>query len=300
MDTAEIVNPAPDWSSASTPELCCPLCEYNLRGLDQPRCPECGFSFSWSELIRGLSEQHPYLFEHQTQRNIWSFWKTYWNDCRPQRFWKQLNPAHPVRTRRLLLYWFIANLALIVSFAAPFLEHLWNVFETPPPIVYTSTGYPGGFGPMGMPPGFYRTPVPSSVTIYEGLEIAWDETTVQLSHSSLIASAIIVVAWPWLTLAALLLFAQSMRKANIKKRHVLRAAVYGTDFGFIMIGLLIISSQAWHNSGWSMFMALVCAGIALYRVYFAYASYLRFHLPFWTVLSSQVIVFLTVLAVYVQ
>jgi hypothetical protein len=67
-----------------------------------------------------------------------------------------------------------------------------------------------------------------------------------------------------------------------------------------MIAFLLLAIGNRYNSGWPMFVAFVCATLTLYRVYFAYSKYLRFHLPFWTVLSSQVIVFLTVLAVYVH
>ena len=31
-------------------DLPCPQCQYNLRGLTLPRCPECGFTFNWSDL----------------------------------------------------------------------------------------------------------------------------------------------------------------------------------------------------------------------------------------------------------
>lgn len=30
----------------------CPRCEYDLTGLPEPRCPECGFAFSWDDLPR--------------------------------------------------------------------------------------------------------------------------------------------------------------------------------------------------------------------------------------------------------
>src|SRR5206468_900133 len=43
---------APDWEN-SAQEIICPLCEYNLRGLSEPRCPECGYRFQWAELHSG-------------------------------------------------------------------------------------------------------------------------------------------------------------------------------------------------------------------------------------------------------
>jgi hypothetical protein len=40
---------------ATRDALNCPLCNYSLRGLaaaEQPQCPECGYAFAWTELLR--------------------------------------------------------------------------------------------------------------------------------------------------------------------------------------------------------------------------------------------------------
>ena len=42
--------PPPDWS-AITETIRCPLCDYDLRGLIEPRCPECGYQFVWPEVL---------------------------------------------------------------------------------------------------------------------------------------------------------------------------------------------------------------------------------------------------------
>src|SRR6185503_2909506 len=102
--------------SLSSRDLHCPLCEYNLRGLTEPRCPECGYRFEWVELIDAKLKLHPYLFEHHPRRNVWSFWKTAVGGLRPGRFWKALHPTHVSRPGRLLAYW--AVVALLVLAAA--------------------------------------------------------------------------------------------------------------------------------------------------------------------------------------
>lgn len=38
-------------------DLHCPECRYNLRGLTVPRCPECGYTFTWDDLP-GMREQN--------------------------------------------------------------------------------------------------------------------------------------------------------------------------------------------------------------------------------------------------
>lgn len=55
----------PDTTAArtSTPQdtgLRCPECEYNLTGLAEPRCPECGGQFSW-DVVRALAEDRPVI-----------------------------------------------------------------------------------------------------------------------------------------------------------------------------------------------------------------------------------------------
>src|SRR5687767_5317051 len=85
-------------------DLHCPLCEYNLRGLSEPRCPECGYQFQWEELRRSQGEKHPYLFEQHADRPAWAFWKTLVSGWRPRAFWRELQPAHRYFPRRLMRY----------------------------------------------------------------------------------------------------------------------------------------------------------------------------------------------------
>lgn len=320
---------APDWSQPATPDLRCPLCEYNLRGLSHPRCPECGFAFQWEELIRGKREKHPYLFEHHPRRNIWSFCKTYWRDWRPRRFWKEINPAHRVRSRRLFLYWMLSTLPLSLALLAPFLWSLWDVYRAPPSPVSTwtyphsviwSTTLPSGLITPAVPsvavpaPPTPRSvtwayasavsnvvvpapPTPVAMSFANLVRLAWD---IKEFQAAFVSEIFAVLAWPWLTLLCLLIFVQSMRRAKIRKRHVLRVIVYGCDFTLFMLVILVAGKDARWSSGWPMVVAAVCAAITLYRLYFAYARYLRFDHPFLTVLSTQIMVFLAAFIVYLQ
>lgn len=102
---------APDWSAVAE-EIQCPLCEYNLRGLAEPRCPECGYRFEWPNLLDASRRLHPYLFEHHPDRPIWSFWRTLAGGLHPLKFWRSLQPVQPVRPRRLAVY---AGILLLVT-----------------------------------------------------------------------------------------------------------------------------------------------------------------------------------------
>ena len=88
---------------AAESDILCPLCEYNLRGLTEARCPECGHRSTWEEL-RNRPPTHPYLFEHHPRRNLWSFLRTTLGSLRVIRFWRGVLPTMSIRAGRLLLF----------------------------------------------------------------------------------------------------------------------------------------------------------------------------------------------------
>jgi hypothetical protein len=49
--------------ASSDSGLRCPVCEYNLTGLAQPRCPECGATFEWDEVRRAEARRPTIAFE---------------------------------------------------------------------------------------------------------------------------------------------------------------------------------------------------------------------------------------------
>src|SRR2546423_5276851 len=124
---AEVAQRAlPDWENIDH-AVECPLCRYNLRGLSEARCPECGFAFNWSEVLDPNRKKHPYLFEHHPERNFRSYLRTLWGGLRPGRFWRALHPVQPSRPWRLRLY------ALVIFFFAA-LPSALNAFLAVPPI----------------------------------------------------------------------------------------------------------------------------------------------------------------------
>jgi hypothetical protein len=293
----------PNWDTLKE-DLKCPLCDYNLRGLAEPRCPECGFQFTWQELLDAERDRHQYLFEDHPKRNIWSFWKTFWNDCRPRRFWRELSPAHRVNVNRLTIYWMLANGILVLALAVPLIKNgieivhsnsQWNRIFMP---VAGGTGYQYRIGksPNGAPrymqisAGQYQRLV-KPVWSWDFFRAVW---AAGLSDSSTNTSVGEILAWPWLTVLSLLIFQASMRRAMIKPGHVLRCAIYGCDFTLLAIALLATISLLPRDYGRSIpyLLMIVFPIVATYRLAFAYKRYLRFSHPFLTVAASQIVVFL--------
>jgi hypothetical protein len=307
-------------------EVVCPLCEYDLRGLAEPRCPECGYAFTWPDVLDPDRRLHPYLFEHHPERNAWSFRRTILGTLRPRRFWSALRPAQPGRARRLVTYWLLAALPLLLAVLP------WNAQQVVNHVRYMTVnqvtvrtrlfananspetqrivqrfGSIERYVQVGFPtrprPPFFYLPGRQGPGAANGVVLAW-------------------LAWPWMTFLTLLVFQFSMRRARVRSVHVLRCVLYGFD-AVLWAGLAVAAAVGWqiHAGGaapamWGMrphwLMGLVggyavdpvartalYAGAVLlpfmvYRTIVAYRVYLRFHRPAATVLASQVIVLLIV------
>ena len=276
--------PPPDLSAnPSDLEISCPLCEYNLRGLSEPRCPECGYQFVWAELIEAMRIAHPYLFEVQ-RRKVWSFWKTLIGGLLPGRFWKKLKPAHAGNLRRLFLYWLIT--LLVGCAAAVALDQVVNA-SLPTLARYTTNAYPDS---VDMEIGFYSF-------YFQVGEVA-------IIHAGM------VLIWPVATFLTLLIFQQSMARAKIRTHHLLRCVIYSADvvtWGSLFCMAALAAYAALVFGGGQGFSALevylyTCTAIvAIFciRLGVALHSYLQMDRPFWTVLATQVLVALAIVTALV-
>lgn len=111
-----------------------------------------------------------------------------------------------------------------------------------------------------------------------------------------------MVAIPWVTVLALLVFQFSMRRARIRTTHVVRAVIYSQG---VMLAALLIATIL----GMSVFLmgpqaigryllplqittgVIAAYGLiaGAYGVIVAYRDYLRFDHPVWTVLAAYAI-----------
>ncbi len=94
----------PNWSAIEF-DLLCSRCDYNLRTLTLPRCPECGLTFDWVEAIESTRRHSVILFEHAWRvRPIRSWLATTWACLWPTSFWQRVSIHERVRVSPLLFF----------------------------------------------------------------------------------------------------------------------------------------------------------------------------------------------------
>ncbi len=313
-------------------DLLCPLCDYNLRGLQEPRCPECGFSFTWDELIHAEKTRHPYLFEHYPRRNVWSFVRTVVGGMRPGKFWTVLRPTHAVKRGRMVRYWVILAGLLVLG---PMMMIVHQGWESAQDLTLSRARWVAHMkkssGPRdlerirlawGSVENYVDTQVPKAwsrdfarmVLDRSASVINWGGMGNHRGSGALRVAALLgtYVAWPWITLATLLIFQRSMRRAKVLPVHVMRCAVYACDefwIGMIVaLGLVIWLpwQWLWNNPvaelvGYPLFLQMFSASLfgmwCTWRLRVAYRKYLQFPHALATVAASQVIVVLIVVVV---
>jgi rubredoxin len=323
--TDTIPAPAPDWHTLSQ-DVICPLCAYNLRGLAEPRCPECGYVFQWNEVLNPHIIRHPWLFEHNPRRPIRSFFRTQFENLRPRRFWRTVRATHEPRRVRLLCYWMISVLLVLIMPVGMVVREAYQVSNeisserNQTARLLKARGNEiqlrrviNGWGSVDAYLDSRYPPILSAR--YAGL--VWETMIDPLrSHRSLQYRAVVtapalltMIVWPWATFITLMIFLVSMRRANIKLVHVLRCVLYSCDalwLGAILVAAMPDSyllpeflrhpARAVGDEGLlQLLVGLLFALLVGYRLSAAYALYLKFPHAGRVVMASQVIVFLTLL-----
>lgn len=278
----------PDWENIAV-EAKCPLCDYNLRGLTEPRCPECGYQFDWPSVLDPDKKKHPYLFEHHAERNIWSFLQTLLHSLEPGRFWTALQPTHHFRAGRAILYWALYALT-------PLLPAGVAVFEA--------------VRAQMLMPVFRRLPWAAPPTL--SFKLVLRSVGGRIGVYAILVSVALVACWPWLNYLALMIFQQSMRRAQVKSSHVLRCVIYSGDLifwysllaagAFLIFGPAQLAGPIRDLVSLLSFGALLTSMIIAVRMSIAYRRYLKFDHAFATILAAQIVLVLTIFtfAVYIS
>lgn len=297
---------SPDWNTIRE-EISCPLCQYNLRGLIEPRCPECGVPFQWQEVLNRHKFIHPYLFEHHPERNIRSLFATLWHGLRPLKFWRSVRPAHEPNTQRLLIFYAVCCLlvvaSLVVAGSVLVLVYIatWNA--TPHFIPFQ--------GSWSLSSGSVPPPrrIPNLLSYIDF--VTWRRILGQTALPKLLFDLTVgMLLWPILTFLSLSVFQQTMARAKIQPVHLLRCVVYSVSaitcvalLEMLVIGIAALRMALAANANiisdfypaLEFCFAIVAALLALLvpiRLAIAYRVYLHFRHAEGVVLASQIIVFL--------
>lgn len=326
-DPSRPVDHTPQNISAAE-DLFCPICAYNLRGVSDPRCPECGLTFTWEDMRDPRRRLHAYLFEHHPERNVWSFVRTLLGGLWPPRFWSRLNPLQRVDVPRLILYWKLNAAILLVCLL---------VFVTMMVVQYNHANENARndvISQMARMP-WYRTQMNDFYKRnFNGSQDKYFETYFPIGIGSALyrqrgelfwtlALTFQVLAWPWLSYLSLVSFRHSMKRVNKGRIHVLRCCIYSLDFLTFIAALVALANALWRillifDNGkilgfvrsWvpsplpSEEMAPILDGmmIALFagwRLYVAGKRYMQFNNPLATVVASQMLAFLLILNVLI-
>lgn len=254
---------APNWDAISQ-DVHCPLCEYNLRGLTNQRCPECGYAFRWRELLDPTQRRHPYLFEHHPECKIRAFVRTAIGGWRPARFWKTMNPVQPSHPGRLLLYWLIAVFiyAAIAEAASGVLGYVYAL-------------------------RYGLFPIKNLVLQF-------------MFHPGTLIMLSVPIIYTWLVFLSLQIFQISMRRVRVRPIHVLRCVLYSYDIVTVVgllaalaVGVLLFSPVFRGNEDWVLGLFLFFIAVGMYRMWMAYRYYLRFEHAFLTVFFAHIIALLS-------
>jgi hypothetical protein len=312
--TDDATVPVPDARASSSLSsrdgIRCPICDYDLRGLVEPRCPECGYRFTWEELTDPTRGPHPFLFEHHPERNAWSFRRTLVAGLRPATFWPTLFPAQRSRPLRLAAYYGIAVFVWLLLVAA---QAVRSTIAASNQAASERRAMVAHFPTY---PQFYQQ---AMIARYGSFEAFNEWRSPRFPHASywfrlrndhLVRNTILFslpwLAWPWLTLAVLLMFQASMRRSRVRFIHVLRCVIYAGDVAVwaavVMLGLILIDIGRNGLAGrltyipptapifvWSVPVLL---SVTAYRVGAAYKHYLRFPHPWATAVAVQLILLL--------
>ncbi|OQY99088.1 MAG: hypothetical protein B6D36_16640 [Planctomycetes bacterium UTPLA1] len=316
IDEAAPTTGPPGWD-AITEEIACPLCEYNLRGLAEPRCPECGYRFGWREMLDPTQRLHPYLFEHHPERNVWSFFKTFAGHLRPIRFWRRLHPGQPSHPGRIVVYW--------LYIAAVFFLSVGTLLACLIPLVRANNTMQWNFmlsnggNPKYVSKEYLDQLTQEFGSIEAYLAAEWPVTTTGIVRRILFgqdnptgAMVALLLMWPWLTQAIFIIFRRTLNRTSIRLPHLMRIVVYSCDvITWPCVGVFIVLAIVgitWTPGGLAMPLMsylygwLVLFGMAAivwaYRLIAAFKYYLRFERPVSIVLISQLILILTALNIF--
>jgi hypothetical protein len=290
--------PAPALDAPSPDALRCPICDYNLHGLPDPRCPECGFKFEWSDLQSDQSG-FAYFFETARSSPMRAFVRTLLYSALPTRFWRTIRPALRPRPRRLIIYGLIAMVlgllpAILIGGAPLYGYAQWNLERRR--FILDNYARPKDADSetyaiqLAKPFGTVEQYVDWAYPGFSSLQF-WKHGLASVSGGAFLPA--IVVGWPVLTFLSLMIFRVSLLNARVSPAQVLRCTVYSGDAVAWLLPLLLIVIPALVLVGtesvlWNGYLPIALLILLAARIVISYQLYLRIRRGLAMVICSQV------------
>jgi hypothetical protein len=225
MTTASPPPAVPQFASLQAPPAC-PRCNYDLSGQIaawsdscplQGTCPECGLEFAWRDILNPVYAILPRLFEHAGFERPRAFRTTLLRTLRPHLFWRWLQLHHHVQPKRLALF---LALALATTYTATIL------------LFFSWTSFHFAFNNQVRLPTF-QSKLQAMLNLLLSRELLWPfgtdwawasgPTRAYLVFRPLELLALLI---PLLMPLAFVALPETLRRARVRRRHLLRVAAY--------------------------------------------------------------------------
>ena len=216
----------PNWDLIDF-DVLCSRCDYNLRLLPEPRCPECGLRFEWRALLEARLHGSESLFENRWRdRPIRSWLLTAWRGLRPRRFWQGVSIHDHVRARPLLVFLLSAIPAFLVTVHAV-AGILWLIFWSLRQIPIGPTMYVGP----------WRRPL-LKMLAEDAMQLATLPVSFESDYLYLPLGAFLVLGSATILLTSL---RQTLGRCRVRPVQVLRVAAYAAVPAAIAMGTAAVT-----------------------------------------------------------
>lgn len=210
--------------AASANDLRCPLCDYDVRGLPEPRCPECGHRFEWEEVTDPEKRRLRWFVEHGPFAPRYS--PTQWRLVWPGVFWGRVRPSHAMSRRRIAQFWgtglAVYLLAFVLMLAGTAAFYQVGYAQTRAVLTRTPGLLANSAAAANLPPEQYLDaffPTPRQLNFW--LQV--------LSHTRWGAPLLVPLAVSGSLWLVLKIMVRSFQRAKIKPVHRWRVIAYATD-----------------------------------------------------------------------
>lgn len=221
----------------------CARCDYDLRSLATPHCPECGLTFNWHDVLSSSARKSDFLFEHHwSVKPFRSWFGSVWHALRPVKFWKQVSIHDRLAPGPL---WFLL-LTSVLWWHGLFYGSAW-VLGT---IIQKASWY--AIGPY---PGAVVQTVQSSLFALAG-SVGMNLTNIAqgaFGFDGLMVSGILILIL-LVTLVVICCLRQTLQRCKVRAVQILRVFAYAAAPFFIATAAMMIAAVV---------VAVVCRRIAL-------------------------------------